>query len=203
MSVSPNQKNKNMLTNLTSWLCVCVWGGTHLCSERFPRASKSTRIISSLSQKLPVTCFEVFVMERINLSLWGHWVWSENLVFAVNLLCCVRQKMSRFWSFILPFVELKIWIRREFLNSVGWPHFRGSMSSLKLYGKFCVYLCKHLSTRRPTTFIRFVRFCDSPQKVKTKNSIMIIWHNKWISCCKTSIFWWQQNYSTWHAMEFS
>ena len=82
-----------------------------LCSERFPHASKSTKIISFLSQKLPVTCFEIFVIKRINLSLSGHWIWSEKLVFTVNLLCCVIQKTSPPWSFVLPFVKLKVWIR--------------------------------------------------------------------------------------------
>ncbi|XP_077712818.1 D-ribitol-5-phosphate cytidylyltransferase isoform X8 [Canis aureus] len=62
-------------------------------------------------QKLPVTCFEVFVIKRINLSLSGHWIWSEKLVFTVNLLCCVIQKTSPPWSFVLPFVKLKVWIR--------------------------------------------------------------------------------------------
>lgn len=61
--VSPNQNNKNKLMNFTS----CLLREKTVALKDFPMPQKNTRRIASLSQKLSITCFEVFVIGRINL----------------------------------------------------------------------------------------------------------------------------------------
>lgn len=60
------------------------------------------------------------------------------MVFTANLLCCVRQKTSPLWSFILLLIKLKDWIRSEFLKLILLASFQVIDELLKLSGKFYV-----------------------------------------------------------------
>lgn len=77
-----------------------------LCSQRFPHASKKPQKCFFFFQKLPLICFEVFVIKRLKSLFRALDLEQKNLyVFSANLLGCVRQKALVLWSFIVLFIK--------------------------------------------------------------------------------------------------